>query len=117
MRSHINQFIDNLKEDLTESEIVYKGSFFVSDPRDQFVNKSEICIKPKSTKEVSRILKEANKFMVQIIPVGGSTGLVGGQIANQSYQVTLSLEKLNNIFFSKDSNLLNVQSGAILSNI
>ena len=86
-----------LKKDLRESQIVSTGSFEIKDPRDRLLNKSEICIKPKNTKEVSKILRLAYKLMIPIIPVGGSTGLVGGQIANETDQVILSLEKLNEI--------------------
>ncbi len=117
MNNNINEFINILKKDLSKAQIVTTEAFKVVDPRDRFFNKSEICIKPKNTKEISTILKQANKFNIQIIPVGGSTGLVGGQIADQNNQVTLSLEKLNKIKFSKNSNLLDVQSGAILSSI
>ncbi|MFL2803232.1 MAG: FAD-binding oxidoreductase [Paracoccaceae bacterium] len=117
MSSNLSQFIKILKKELSESQIIRTGSFEVIDPRDRLLNKSEICIKPKNTKEISLILKLAYKFMVPIIPLGGSTGLVGGQIASQNNQVTLSLEKLNEIKFLKKSNLLKVQSGAILSNV
>ena len=117
MSSNLSQFIKILKKELMESQIIRTGSFEVIDPRDRLLNKSEICIKPMNTKEISIILKFANKFMVPIIPLGGSTGLVGGQIASQNNQVTLSLEKLNDIKFFNKSNLLKVQSGAILSNV
>ena len=117
MNSNIVHFINILKKDLRESQIVSTGSFEIKDPRDRLLNKSEICIKPKNTKEVSKILRLAYKLMIPIIPVGGSTGLVGGQIANETDQVILSLEKLNEIKFYKKSNLLKVQSGAILSSI
>lgn len=117
MSSNIEHFIGILKKHLRESQLIRTGSIEISDPRGRFLNKSEICIKPKNTKEVSKILKLSNKFMIPIIPLGGSTGLVGGQIANENNQVILSLEKLNEIKFLKKSNLLEVQSGAILSSV
>ena len=117
MSSNICHFINILSKDLSESQFIKSGSFEVRDPRDRLLNKSEICIKPKNTKEVSKILKLANKFLIPIIPLGGSTGLVGGQIAHETNQVILSLEKLDEIKFLKKSNLLEVQSGAILSSI
>ena len=117
MISNLSNFINILKKDLKETQIIRSGSFEVVDPRDRLLSKSEICIKPKNTKEISRILKLANKFMIPIVPLGGSTGLVGGQIAHKKNQVILSLEKLNEIKFYKKSNLLKVQSGAILSSV
>ena len=117
MTSNLSQFIKFLKEEISENQISSANTIDVIDPRDRLENKSEICVKPKNTQEISKILKLANKFIIPIIPIGGSTGLVGGQIASQSNHVTLSLEKLDTINFFKDSNLLYVQSGAILSNI
>ena len=117
MISNIINFINILKKDLKENQIIKSGSFEVVDPRDRLLSKSEICVKPKNTKEISKILKLANKFMIPIVPLGGSTGLVGGQISNKKNQVILSLEKLNEIKFYKESNLLKVQSGAILSSV
>ena len=105
MNSNTAHFINILKKDLRESQIVNTGLFEVKDPRDRLLNKSEICIKPKNTKEVSKILRLAYKLMIPIIPLGGSTGLVGGQIAHENDQVILSLEKLNEINFCKKSNL------------
>ena len=117
MISNLINFINLLKKDLKETQILRSGSFEVVDPRDRLLSKSEICIKPKNTKEISKILKLANKFMIPIVPLGGSTGLVGGQISHKKNQVILSLEKLNEIKFCKKSNLLKVQSGAILSSV
>ena len=87
MISNLSNFINILKKDLKETQIIRSGSFEVVDPRDRLLSKSEICIKPKNTKEISRILKLANKFMIPIVPLGGSTGLVGGQIAHKKNQV------------------------------
>ena len=87
------------------------------DPRDRLVSKSKIYVKPQSTKEVAIILGEANKKNIKLVPVGGSTGLVGGQIADNNSQVSLSLEKMNVISFSKEDGLVTAQAGAILSEI
>ena len=117
MNNNLNRFINILKKEFLESQIVGPKLFYGLDPRDRLINKSELCIKPKNTKEISRILKLANRFMIPIIPIGGSTGLVGGQIASKNDQVTVSLEKLDKVKFLQESNLIYVQSGAILSNI
>ena len=63
MSSNICHFINILRKDLSESQFIRLGSFEVRDPRDRLLNKSEICIKPKNTKEVSKILKLAHKFL------------------------------------------------------
>jgi len=117
MSIELDNFVDFLRKKIDPNELIKFGSDYATDPRDRLVNKSKICIKPKTTKEVSLILNEANKRGIQLIPVGGSTGLVGGQIAEKNDQVSLSLEKMNSIIFSKEDNLITVQAGAILADI
>ncbi len=96
-------------------ELMERGS--ATDPRDRLVNKSKFCLKPKTTREVSSILYEANQRGIQLVPIGGSTGLVGGHIAERDNQVSLSLERMNGIQFSSEDNLITVQAGAILADI
>ena len=117
MSIELDNFVDFLRKKIDPNELIKFGSDYAKDPRDRLVNKSKICIKPKTTKEVSLILNEANKRGIQLVPVGGSTGLVGGQIAEKNDQVSLSLEKMNSIIFSKEDNLITVQAGAILEDI
>jgi FAD/FMN-containing dehydrogenase len=48
--------------------------------RDRYVGKALAVLRPGSTDEVSRILALANEHGVGVVPQGGNTGLVGGQI-------------------------------------
>ena len=75
---------------LTEWRGVYKGE-------------AGLIIKPKSTKEVSEILKIAYKTGTGVITQGGNTGLVGGQISFNNKHIVLSLVKLNKV---KEINIL-----------
>ena len=117
MKNGTDNFVNFLRKKMTSKVVTLVESHSVSDPRDRLVNKSKVCIKPKTTKEVSIILKEANRRGVQLVPVGGSTGLVGGQIAESDHQVSISLEKMNAINFSEEDNLVTVQAGAVLADI
>ena len=75
-------------------------------------------IKPRSTKEVSECLKLATKYKIGVVPWSGGTGLVGGQIAQDKYSVTLSLERMNNIKnFSTINQTVEVEAGVILETI
>ena len=85
MKKETDNFVNFLRKKMTSKVVTLVESDSVSDPRDRLVNKSKVCIKPKTTKEVSIILKEANQRGVQLVPVGGSTGLVGGQIAESDH--------------------------------
>ncbi len=63
--------------------------------RDRWVGKAAMVLRPGSTAEVAAILKLASETRTAIVPQSGNTGLVGGQIPDDSgHQVVLSLERL-----------------------
>ena len=57
---------------------------------------SPVILRPGSTKEVSELLKIANETSTAIVPQGGNTGLVGGQIPHNG-EVVLSLNRMDKI--------------------
>ena len=68
---------------------------------------------PKSTEEVSHILRIANQCGQSIVPSGGRTGLSGGAVASKG-EIVLSLEKLNFIGpLHNGAHTLKVGAGAI----
>ncbi len=74
-----------------------------------------LMLRPGSVAEVSAILKLANETRTPIVPQGGNTGLVGGQIPHQG-EVILSLTRLNKIReVDAASNTMTCDSGVILA--
>ena len=69
MKNGTDNFVNFLRKKMTSKVVTLVESHSVSDPRDRLVNKSKVCIKPKTTKEVSIILKEANRRGVLLVPV------------------------------------------------
>lgn len=68
---------------------------------------------PKSTKEVSDLLKVCTQEKISVVPSGGRTGLSGGATAANG-ELVLSLEKMNRIgAFDPASRTLEVEAGAI----
>ena len=55
-----------------------------------------VVLRPGSTAEVAEILKICNETSTAIIPQGGNTGLVGGQIPHNG-EIVLSLNRMNKI--------------------
>ena len=53
---------------------------YLTELRHLYTGKASLVLRPGSTKEVSQILKLANETGTPIVPQGGNTGLVGGQI-------------------------------------
>ncbi|MEM1570055.1 MAG: FAD-binding oxidoreductase [Candidatus Bathyarchaeia archaeon] len=73
-------------------------------------------VKPKSSEEVSEILKLANEYIVPVFPKGGGTGLVGGCIPTAP-GIVLSLERMNRIIIDRDNLMAEVEAGATLRDL
>jgi FAD/FMN-containing dehydrogenase len=64
--------------------------------RGKYQGNTPLLLKPKTAAQVSAILKICNETRTPIVPQGGNTGLVGGQIPFHG-EVLLSLRRLNTI--------------------
>src|SRR5262252_8914916 len=69
---------------------------YLTEPRDMFRGTSPVVLRPGSVAEVAEILKLANETATAIVPQGGNTGLVGGQIP-QHGEIVLSLNRLDRV--------------------
>ena len=56
---------------------------YLVEMRDLYHGHTPVVLRPGSVAEVSAILKLANETRTAIVPQGGNTGLVGGQIPHQ----------------------------------
>ncbi|ALN72960.1 FAD-binding oxidoreductase [Aureimonas sp. AU20] len=70
---------------------------FVHEERDKFKGRTRLVLRPSSVEEVSAILKLASETRTPIVPQGGNTGLVGGQMPRSDGEIVLSLGKLDRI--------------------
>lgn len=57
---------------------------------------SNVVLKPKTTKEVSIILKYCNEHNLAVCPQGGNTGLVGGSVPVFD-EIVISTLRMNEI--------------------
>lgn len=85
---------------------------------DDWMNKyhghSQILIKPKTTEEVSAVLKYCNNNNIAVVPQGGNTGLVGGSNPVHD-EVILNLSNMNQVrSFDDVSGVLIADAGVIL---
>jgi FAD/FMN-containing dehydrogenase len=66
--------------------------------RGYYQGRSPAVLKPGSAREIAAILRVANETGTPIVPQGGNTGLVGGQIPDESgREFIVSLERLDRI--------------------
>lgn len=71
---------------------------YLSEWREKYIGRTPLVLRPGSTAEVAEILKIANAASIGVVPQGGNTGLVGGQIPFESgEQIVVSTERLNRI--------------------
>ncbi|MEM8813544.1 MAG: FAD-binding oxidoreductase [Pseudomonadota bacterium] len=91
----------------------------LSELRKLYQGASPAILKPGSTDEVAAIMKAAHELSIAIVPQGGNTGLVGGQIPDHSgNQVVLSLARLNRIRdMDPAGNTMIVEAGCVLENV
>ena len=87
---------------------------YLVEMRDLFHGQTPVVLRPGSVEEVAAILKLANETKTAIVPQGGNTGLVGGQIP-QHGEVVLSLTRLDKIReVDAVSNTMTVEAGVTL---
>jgi FAD/FMN-containing dehydrogenase len=90
---------------------------YLTEWRDRYRGKAALVLKPGSTEEVASILQCANETLTAIVPQGGNTGLVGGQIPFESgSEVIVSLERLTHVRdIDLASNTMTVEAGLALA--
>lgn len=91
---------------------------YLSEPRGRFTGQG-LVIAPGSTQEVSQLVAACADARIGVIPYGGGTGLVGGQLMAQGPKpVILSLERMNRIRAVYPSeNVLVCDAGVILAEV
>src|SRR5499426_4678548 len=69
---------------------------YLTEERELYHGRSPLVLRPGSVAEVAAILRLANETRTPIVPQGGNTGLVGGQIPHDD-EIVLSLNRLDKI--------------------
>eukprot|EP00554_Chaetoceros_debilis_P012398 CAMPEP_0194121046 /NCGR_PEP_ID=MMETSP0150-20130528/45469_1 /TAXON_ID=122233 /ORGANISM="Chaetoceros debilis, Strain MM31A-1" /LENGTH=465 /DNA_ID=CAMNT_0038813335 /DNA_START=218 /DNA_END=1615 /DNA_ORIENTATION=+ len=99
---------------INDPEILKK---YNSDWSGQYIGKSPIVVRPKTTKEVSSIMEYCNSEKIGVTPQSGNTGVVGGSVPIKN-EVILSMEGLNEIIsFDEDNGILYCEAGCILQTL
>ncbi len=112
-------FIDQLTAALPEDTLRPAEPRYLEEPRGRYHGQAGTVALPRSVEEVATIVKMANAAQVGILPYGGGTGLVGGQVAPDGpAPLILSLERMNKIRdVSPLENVLVAEAGAILADV
>lgn len=80
-----------------------KFSNYASDHTEDFYFPPEVVLKPRTTEEISEILRYCNTYQICVTPRGAGTGLSGGALPVHQ-GVVLSMERLNQILEIDEKN-------------
>jgi FAD/FMN-containing dehydrogenase len=90
---------------------------YLREMRDLYHGHTPMVLRPGSVAEVSAVLKLANETKTAIVPQGGNTGLVGGQIPHHG-EIVLSLNRLDKIReVDATSNTITAEAGVSLGRV
>jgi len=89
---------------------------YLKEWRDLFRGKAQAIVRPGSTAEVAELVKLAAKTGTKLVPQGGNTGLVGGQIPiAEGREIILSLQRMDRIrAIDAQSDTMTVEAGLTL---
>eukprot|EP00043_Microstomoeca_roanoka_P006592 m.64117 g.64117 ORF g.64117 m.64117 type:complete len:499 (-) comp13477_c0_seq2:97-1593(-) len=91
--------------------------FYNQDWMRKFKGQSTVVLRPKTTEEVSAVLRYCNERRLAISTQGGNTGLVGGSVPLFD-EIILTTELMNNIIsLDEVSRILTCQSGCVLERL
>lgn len=112
-------FRARLAAELPASAFREPAPHYVEEPRGRWQGQAGVIVAPASTEEVATTLRLAHAAGVGVVPYGGGTGLVGGQVMPEGpAPVVLSLERMTRVrAIHPSENTMIVEAGAILSDI
>ncbi len=112
-------FVSRLAGLLPEGQLVAPEDRHIEDPRGRWHGQAGIVARPETTADVATILRACHAAHVGVVPWGGGTGLVGGQLMPEGpAPVLLSLERMTRLRGAwPDENALVVEAGMILTDV
>ena len=88
---------------------------FLREPREIYEGRAALVLKPGSAEEIASILELAQETRTPIVPQGGNTGLVGGQISFDQGAVVVSTVRLDRIReVNAPGNTMTCEAGVVL---
>ncbi|WP_425037840.1 FAD-binding oxidoreductase [Primorskyibacter sp. S187A] len=112
-------FAKGLTETLGEGILSQAEPRYLEEPRGRYAGQSALLARPRNTQDVSRIVTACAAAHVAVLPYGGGTGLVGGQVAPDGpAPVILSLERMRQVrgVYPRE-NIMIVEAGATLAEV
>lgn len=91
---------------------------YLEEPRGLFHGKGGLLVAPSTVEDVAKVVRACAEAKVPLVPYGGGTGLVGGQVMEDAVPVILSLERMTRIrSVIASENVLIAEAGAVLADV
>ncbi|MFX0543236.1 FAD-binding oxidoreductase [Roseovarius sp. S4756] len=112
-------FIARLTSELPAAALREIAPHYLAEPRGRWDGHACAVVAPATAEEAATAIRLASKAGVPVIPYGGGTGLVGGQVAQGgAAPLLISLERMTKVReVYPDENVMIVEAGAILSDV
>ena len=112
-------FEATLRAQLPDAAFRPLGPGYLEEPRGLFRGQGGLLVAPATTDEVACVIRACHAARVGVVPYGGGTGLVGGQVLPDGPgPVILSLERMTAIRATYPSeNVLVAEAGATLAQV
>jgi FAD/FMN-containing dehydrogenase len=112
-------FVASLRTLLPDGRLSAAEARYLEEPRGRWHGQAGSLARPETVQEVARILRACSAARVGVVPWGGGTGLVGGQILPEGpAPLLLSLERMAALRGAYPSeNALVVEAGMILADV
>ena len=112
-------FAARLREVLPASALREATPAHLEEPRGRWTGRAGVLVAPGSVEEVAAAIRAAGEACVPVVPYGGGTGLVGGQIvAEGPAPMLLSLERMRRLRgVWPEENVIEVEAGAVLADV
>ncbi|MGD9862081.1 MAG: FAD-binding oxidoreductase [Pseudodonghicola sp.] len=112
-------FAARLRQTLPEAVFRPAEPRYLEEPRGRWTGQCGVLALPRSVEEVSALVTAAAAARVAVVPYGGGTGLVGGQVMPEGpAPLVVSLERMHAIRgVYPTENVLIAEAGAVLADV
>lgn len=114
-----NRFRDALLAELPDDVLRPMEPRYLEEPRGRWQGRSGVLALPRTVEDVSALVRFAATHRVGVVPYGGGTGLVGGQVLQEGpAPLVISLERMTRIrAVYPDEYVLVAEAGAVLADV
>ncbi|PTV95893.1 FAD/FMN-containing dehydrogenase [Rhodobacter aestuarii] len=110
-------FVQKLAEAVPDLWLGAPEPRYLEEPRGRWKGQAGVLAKPATTAQVSALMAFCHAARVGVVPYGGGTGLVGGQVCSDGpAPVLVSLEKMTALR-AMDAQSLVIEAGATLQTV